>query len=680
MRTAQPSTNNQDMSLCYRRRKQDDLGDILHNISTGNLNCFEVRLKNDPTLEKAFKQRIQETRVAKDSSPLVVALLHKQLALFKYILDNFDANIEQETSVLLKRKHYLSGNEIFLVDNPVDGVTCLWIASILGYFDFVKELILLHGASIEHVTDSKSSPLHGAASYGQDSVCEFLIEQGAIVDQPDAVGQTPLTVAAVVRSKKCIELLIEKGANVNHRDSFGNMPLHTHVSSELGSRSVEIVEILVKAGAQNCANCFGFTPAILSSASCVRFDLVQCMETAFHLDAKELCDYYCLNAAMALLDCSVLEHAQEKAARLWLLSVCELRRENPDLLFNILKPDEAVYDGLQEPTTKEEVNRLFDQHDDKQTVRLYFIALMMCERILGHAHPMTANHIRWVGEHFVDHFQFDKCMELLHRAIDFRSTCTAAVMLPITDELVSAIYSFSLMTDHNYIPSIAPHFQWGLRELALTRERKLDIVRCLFRMIAVWIKVLDCIKEPEGQEKETELISKAAHELILSMDGHSCPVLAVCLQNIEYPDATVLFHAAEIVEANLPLHKAVALFLNLGCSVYCEDEQGNFLLHLAAKLIEDTAPQCIETLLEYGAHIDAVNFDGKTALDVALVGYSRTGVSTELEKYLSGHLSLQCIAVRAVLKHFGGWYENLLPPRLVKFVSWHEGDKLAGNQ
>ena len=655
------------VSLCYRRRKQDNLCEVLNDISTGNLSCFKAQLKNDPVMEKAFKQRLQETRVTKNFSPLVESVLHEQPALFEYILDNFDTNVEQETSALLKRKHYLWGDEAFLVDDPVEGATALWIASSLGYLDFVKELVA-RGADIEHTTDSKSSPLHGAASYGQDGVCEFLIEQGGIVDRPDELGQTPLIVAAFVRSKKCVELLIEKGANVNHRDNLGNTPLHAHVSSEL--KTVEVVEILIKAGAQNCANNLGYTPAILSSASCANYDLVQCIETAFHLDPKELCDYYCLNAAMAFLECCVL--SPEKAAQPWLLSVCELRRANPDLVS--LKPGDVIYDGLQEPTTKDEVSRLF-VHDDEQTVRFYFLGLVICERILGHAHPMTANHIRWVGDYFVDNCQFDKCVELLQRAIDFRSTATMPFMLAVTDELVSAIYSFSVMADHDYVPSVASHFQWGLRELSLTRECKFDIVRCLFRMVAVWIKVWDCIKEPERQEKETELISKGAQELIMSMDSHSCPILLVCLQNIEYPDANIHAHSAALVEADLPLHKAIVLFLDLGCSVHCEDEQGNFPLHLAVKLIEDTAPQCVATLLEYGAHIDAVNFDENTALDVASKGYSRKGVCAELEKYLGGYLSLQCMAAKAVLRHYRGCYEKLLPPRLVKFVSWHEGDK-----
>ena len=288
---------------------------------------------------------------------------------------------------------------------------------------------------------------------------------------------------------------------------------------------------------------------------------------------------------------------------------------------------------------------------------------------------MTACHIRWVGDQFVDFSQFDKCLELWQRSINFKAAATMPLVLLITDELVSTAYGFSVMADHDYIPLVAPHFKWGLRELALTRECKIDIACCLFRMLAVWIKVRDCIKEPEKQEKETELITKGAKELIMSMDSHPCPVLVACLQNIEYPDVSSDIYSAELVNSNLPLHKAVDLFLNLGCSVHCEDEQGNFPLHLAVKLREDTAPLCVRTLLEYGAHIDAVNFDGKTALDLASERYTQKGVSAELENYLRGYISLQCMAVKVVLKYYRGCYENLLPPHLVKFVSWHEGDK-----
>ena len=68
---------------------------------------------------------------------------------------------------------------------------------------------------------------------------------------------------------------------------------------------------------------------------------------------------------------------------------------------------------------------------------------------------------------------------------------------------------------------------------------------------------------------------------------------------------------------DVPLNKTIALFLDRGCSIHCEDEHGNFPLHEVVKLLDRNAQKCVSTLLDYGAHHDVVNFNNKTALDIA---------------------------------------------------------------
>ena len=630
-----------------RRRKVDYLSEILKYIETGNLDQFKDRLKNDTTLAKAFKQRLQETRVAKNSSPLVVAVLHKQLALFKHILDNFDANIEQETSAVIEGGY------------PVEGATALWTASTLGYLDFVKELVS-RGANIEHTTDSKSSPLRGAAFDGHCDVCEFLIEQGADIDKPNQVGQSPLTIAAAMQKTKCVELLIKKGADVNHKGHNGDTPLHVSVESG----AVEIAKILVKAGAKNDANDVGFTPAIL--ACCYGHDdVMKYLHMTFHLKPKELYDCYCLLAAKDILG------GEDAKTEKWLKLAIQVRRLHPDIFVD-LKPADPIYDGLQEPTTDDDIQYILQDE-----TRMFFVSSIFCERILGCIHPTTAFYIRISGDMALAEERFDKCVELWQRSLDFDNAARMAYELQITEDLLFAIRGFSFMADHGYVPPVAPHFQWGLKEFSLAHESKISeigVISCLFRMIAAWIKVADCIKEPVKQAKQTEMITKGAQDLIKVMENNSCPLLIACLQNIPQHTNGA---GKDIVNATLPLHKAIALFLDLGCSVHCEDESGNFPLHLAVKLQEDTAPLCIKTLLEYGAHIDAVNFDGKTALDCALQDDTpQKSVRSELQRNVSQFLSLQCLASRAVVKYCNG-YASVLPPRLIEYVSWHEGDDIA---
>lgn len=640
---------NGDMSLSclpskkVRRRKVDDLSKVLKDIESGELSRFKERLKN-PAVLKTFKQRLKESRVPKNSSPLVVAVLKNQLNVFKYVLENFDADIEQETSAVIEGGY------------PVEGATALWTASTLGYLDFVKELVS-RGANIEHTTDSKSSPLRGAAFDGHCDVCEYLIEKGADIDKPNQVGQSPLTIAAAMQKTKCVELLIAKGADVNHKGHNGDTPLHVSVESG----AVEIAKILVKAGAKNDANDVGFTPAIL--ACCYGHDdVMKYLHSVFHLKPKELYDCYCLLAAKDVLG------GDENKTEKWLKLAVQIRRLNPDLFVD-LKPADTIYDSLQEPTSENDIQYILQDE-----TRMFFVSSIFCERVLGCIHPTTAFYIRISGDMALAEKRFDKCVQLWQRSLDFDNAARMAYELQITEDLLFAIRGFSFMADNDYVPPVTPHFQWGLQEFSLAHESKISeigVISCLFRMIAAWIKVADHIKEPTKRAKHNELISENAQKLMKVMENHSCPLLIACLQNIPQHSNGA---GKDIVNAQLPLHKVVALLLDLGCSVHCEDEGGNFPLHLAVKLEEDTAPKVIRTLLEYGAHIDAVNFDGKTALELALQDDTpNKEVRNELQKSVTQFLSLQCLASRAVVRHCNG-YSAILPPRLVEYVSWHQGD------
>ena len=648
-------TMNGEMALScsakrVRRRKVDELSEILKDIEEGELSGFKERLKSNPTLANTFRKRLKEPRVAKNSSPLVVAVLNNQFTVFKYILDNFDTEIEQETSAVIEGGY------------PVEGATALWTASTLGYLEFVKELVS-RGANIEHTTDSKSSPLRGAAFDGHCDVCEFLIEKGADIDKPNQVGQSPLTIAAAMQKTECVKLLIAKGADVNHKGHNGDTPLHVSVESG----AVEIAKILVKAGAKNDANDVGFTPAIL--ACCYGHDdVMKYLHTTFHLKPKELYDCYCLLAAKDILG------GDDTKTEKWLKLAVQVRRINHDLFLD-LKPANAIYDGLQEPASEEDIQAILQDE-----TRMFFVSSIFCERVLGRIHPTTAFYIRISGDMALAEERFDKCVELWQRSLDFDNAARMAYELQITEDLLFAIRGFSFMADHAYVPPVSPHFQWGLKEFSLAHESKISeigVISCLFRMIAAWIKVADCIKEPEKRGKQDELIAESAQRLMKVMESNPCPLLIACLQNIPQHSNGA---GKDIINAKLPLHKAIALFLDLGCSVHCEDDEGNFPLHLAVKLQEDTAPLCIRTLLEYGAHIDAVNFDGKTALDLALQDdTTQKEVCNELQKSLPQFLSLQCLASRAVVRHFNG-YANVLPPRLIEYVSWHGGDVVETNK
>ena len=214
------------------------------------------------------------------------------------------------------------------------------------------------------------------------------------------------------------------------------------------------------------------------------------------------------------------------------MSACDLRRGYPDL--GLIEPadDDTIYSGLREPTTEEEVNALLSTQDGK--CNIYFTELLLYEGILGRAHPITASSIYHVIDELLYSGSLLKCNELWQRAVDFKDAAVMSYSLVDSAAccLLFTAYGFSAMAECKYIPYVLPHFQWGLKELAVTREFKSNIVSCVFRMIAAWIKVADCIKDPEKQAKQTEMITKGAQDLIKVMENNPCPLLIACLQNI----------------------------------------------------------------------------------------------------------------------------------------------------
>ena len=632
-----------------RARAVDQLHRAIKAIQQGNLIALQNLLSQSKSTLNHFKDRLAAPRVPKDHSPLVAAIINGDLKVFKYLLTEFTVNLEQETSAIIEGGY------------PVEGATPLWTASTLGRIEFV-ELLVRKGADIEHTTDSKSSPLRGAAFDGHCNVCKFLIDKGANIDKPNQVGQSPLTIAAAMQKKECVELLIKRGADVNHKGHNGDTPLHVSVESG----AVEIARLLVTAGAKNNPNDVGFTPAIL--ACCYGHKAVMLyLHSTFTLSQKELYDCYCLLAAKEVLGNNFLQ------AETYMRKSLEIREKDPTL-FSLPRPD-PIYDDLEEPRTEAELRHILTDE-----TRMFFISSIYCERVLGQVHPTTAFYIRISGDMVLAEDRYKKCIDLWHRSLEFDAAARMAYELQITEDLLFAVRGFSIMVDEGYLPPVEPHFKWGLKEYRMAHESKISevaVISCLFRMIAVWIKVADNIAAPLEATEEWDKIASSVDDLMKAMEGNTCPVLIACLQNL--PD-----HSSgagkDIIKISIPLHKAAALFLERGCPIDCEDQDGNFPLHLAVKLSDNAAAKCVKMLLEYGAHYDAVNFSRETAFDVAKSLEKPTvGVVDVLSKASCSHVTLQCLASQAVVK-YGIQYAKVLPPRVVDFVSWHEGDMWSEGQ
>ena len=630
----------------FRYRKLDPLRNVLGHIKSGEGEAAKKALT--PELRTLLQERLVASSVPKDSSPLVLATQYNRRELLHNFRENFDLNLEQETSTVIEGSHL------------VEGATPLWTAATLGYTDTVKDLVEW-GANVEHTTYSGSSPLRGAALNGHLDVVEFLAGKGADIDKPNHFGHGPLAAAALMQRTATVSFLLKSGANVHRHGHNGDTPLHVAGASG----SLEVTRILVEAGARTTPNDAGHTPAIIA-CSYGYHKIMNFLHTKFLLSPKEQHDCYCLLCANYALKEGIYIYG----ATFWIGRAIDIRQMHPEINEDLASfPADSVYDGVQEPSRVDVAIRMLT--DD---VHRAFLGSVYCERILGTTHSTTASYIAISGNKALGDRRYKKCMQLWLRSLEFDH----APRMPHDPEvLLFFVCSFVTMLEENFLPVISQHFEWGIKEFKLAQESKIpevDVCRCLCRMLAVWFLAVDATPDPKAKQAEKENLVSAARQLCFLTKGCNYPLLLACLRNS--PGNT---SAATIVAScKLPLHSVVELLIELGCSVDCEDDQGNYPLHLAVMLCEDSSLKCVQSLVESGAHIDAVNYLKETPLDLAGTNCGYHSLKDDLIDYLSRatreNCSLQCLAAKALVAQ-GQNYIKLLPPHLVSFVAQHGSDE-----
>ncbi|KJE90696.1 hypothetical protein, variant [Capsaspora owczarzaki ATCC 30864] len=97
------------------------------------------------------------------------------------------------------------------------GWTPLHIAASVGNEGIVRQLLVKH-ANPTNTTDSKQTPLHYAASKNHLPVSKLLLEHGADANARDNTGASPLHRAAIKGHTAMCKALIAGGASVNALD------------------------------------------------------------------------------------------------------------------------------------------------------------------------------------------------------------------------------------------------------------------------------------------------------------------------------------------------------------------------------------------------------------------------------------------------------------------------------
>ncbi len=130
---------------------------------------------------------------------------------------------------------------------PEDNWTALFLAVVNRRVECV-DLLLDHGARLDHVDCHQGTALMRAADYGAAEMARYLIRRGICVDARDALGRTALHSAAMGEAWDVLEVLLQdaKDLQVNAQGDAGETALHDACESSdtTGTR------LLIAAGAR----------------------------------------------------------------------------------------------------------------------------------------------------------------------------------------------------------------------------------------------------------------------------------------------------------------------------------------------------------------------------------------------------------------------------------------------
>jgi len=118
----------------------------------------------------------------------------------------------------------LLGGGADINDRRHDGKSLLNVASWLGFTDIVR-ILLDNGADIESRDNQGRTPLYNAVFGRHHDVVTLLIERGAVIDTQVINGRSPLMIACLSKMLDTVSLLLKHGAQVDLRDINGVTPL-----------------------------------------------------------------------------------------------------------------------------------------------------------------------------------------------------------------------------------------------------------------------------------------------------------------------------------------------------------------------------------------------------------------------------------------------------------------------
>ena len=644
-------------------------------------------------------------------SPFIKAAWEGDVSFVRGLLKGFpgaiDVNHTAAVNPLYGCKSLRSSRRIYQHSH---NCTALHAAVCNGHLDVVQ-VLLESGASVNISNCRHSTPLHEATEQNSLEMVKTLHKHGAHIDVANENGSTPLCIALANTDTDIVRYLLEAGASTLAPNPAGLSAMHVAAASG----HLEGIKLLLSYGAspmfsEPSPSSEGYIPCPLYLAAvCQHSDVVT------DLSAHPECPPACRADALLVLGSQkvsfyqILKKEQERkllgeVKELWeqALKIREKHQLTPKFL-----PPMSAYNNAVEIQTLDDHKQLFGS---KSIEAIPFQALIIRERCVGYLcipksdrrqnreslfyelmsvcyslHDDTSEHC--------DLFEglVLKSSESLVKIITHPTNHSVSVCDSFSDQLLNYVVLFEVLVSKmcqciqqllkgGSSPQFEKHIRLTLKILEHLQlkcstgapcgdDKTRRIIRSypqnqaypsILFLFLRWMlhSSLSTIRE-EDETVGSDACEASGREFVnnhldTSSMGEST-LLNFALKNKFH----IRISSMERKEAASTFPVLIVALLRWGADavINVPDQKGHRPLHLAAQLDN---PTIVSHLLDYGAHLDAVNAEGKAFYEV-------------LKTFPTDNpLPLVCHASRKIVSE-GIPYQNLDLPRHVKeFVRLHD--------
>ena len=590
------------------------------------------------------------------SSPLVNASRYGQLGVVKYLLENFRGIIDVNKGSKVTTKQYLE----VMYDVPPLVAACT-----NDNLELVQYLVS-NGADIHRLASQWGTPLCIAARYGCMAIAKYLLDNGANINAANKYGVTAFLMASGVKKSftnvEMLNLLIARGADMYCKANNGDTAHHLAAING----NVEVMK---------CLMTHGFIPSY-SPADPTSEEYRPCpLYIAADLGNQEIVDIL-----TDLPQCPPICKGEA-----YLLKSIHYDQIENELLFKALviiesSPIKPVYPPpVAEYGYRKEISSVAEFINSKfsnpwNRLDILHQSLLIRERCLGQLHlrfiVLLPRHgltlwrqgfrkeAEWLFRRAVDVseqllFQMEKQPHLYN--IDEVVMSVYRILARITVYL-RRVFQAKYDVDYEFYTEFALVTADVIKQMNDSTKVDRGTMTGLLQFFAYWFTSC-CQKDMQPPEKFNLLLKELISRFLYQPSGSTLLHLLFT--------KNVFLHI--IVKRNLFLRTILSLGGDDAILHPDGTDKGRRPLHIAANLNLTDGVAITNTLILHGAHIDAVDVNGKTPLD-----YCDRDSPVYSFLLSTGPLPLSCHAARTIVSENIPYQLIDLPKHIIQFIQLHD--------